>query len=75
MSGRRDMFNILNVRMDDRTYVTPPLHHTGDPSAQEQVQKELRFRHFQHLGTFCAPQQSCNLVENLGRLTGSNFCQ
>ena len=34
MSGRRDMFNILNVRMDDRTYVTPPLHHTGDAAAK-----------------------------------------
>jgi hypothetical protein len=75
MSGKRDMFNILNVRMDDRTYVTAPLHHTGDASAQEQAQKELRFRHFQHLGAFCAMQQSCIPVENLGRLTGSNFCQ
>ena len=69
------MFNILNVRMDDRTYVTHPLDHTGGAVARERVQKELRFRHFQHLGTFCAPQQSCILVEKLGRLTGSNFCQ
>jgi hypothetical protein len=75
MSGRRDMFNILNVRMDDRTSGTPLLHHTRHASSEKRMQKELRFRHFQHLGTFCAKQQCCNPMENLGRLTGSNFCQ
>jgi hypothetical protein len=46
MSGKRDMFNILNAQMDDGAFLTIVLHHTGARPSRVAVQNWLRFKHF-----------------------------
>lgn len=63
MSGKRDMFNILNAWMDDQASLTTVLHHTVGDSSRAHRQNCLRFRHFQHLEMIGAWQQYCNMSE------------
>ena len=34
MTGKRDMFNILNAWVDDQAFLTTVLHHTGADSSR-----------------------------------------
>ena len=59
MSGKRDMFNILNVQMDDWASLTDVLHHTAGDSSRSRLHNWLRFRHFHDLALIGASQQHC----------------
>jgi hypothetical protein len=59
MSGKRDMFNILNAQRNDWAFLTALLHHTGAVSSRLAAQIWLRIKHFHHLPSIDAVHQSC----------------
>ena len=45
MSGKRDMFNILNAWVNDQAFLTAVLHHTAAASSPSAWQIWLRIKH------------------------------
>jgi hypothetical protein len=63
MSGKREMFNILNAQINDWAFLMTLLHHTEGVASCVAAQIWLRIKHIQHLASIDAMQQSCVLVE------------
>jgi hypothetical protein len=75
MSGKRDMFKILNAWMGNQASLTTVLHHTGARASRMAAQIRLRFSHFRNLASIDAARQSCAATDLTVTLTARKACQ